>query len=110
MVYGIMEADRFMVIDTEWLEDEFPSLGMFASDVVRNTMGNAVYGTIVDISQATGRANPPTNDYKTEVEHLYDILYRHCSLEEWDPPSLGYFMVISGDYEKDHNEYIPRLN
>lgn len=107
LVYGIMESDRSMVLDDEWFSENYPNLGMFASDVVRNTMGNAVYGTSVGICEATGQVNPPTAESKAEVDRLYEILCQHCEVEGWPKPRLGYFLVISGDYEKDHSEYVP---
>jgi hypothetical protein len=104
-VFGIMETDRSAILDRDWLEEHFPDIGIFASDVVRNTMGNAVYGITVYFS-ADGQALA-TDNVKEEVARLHAVLSKHYESNGQSPPRMAYYLVISGDYEEDHTSYIP---
>ncbi len=53
LVFGVMD-DRDMYLEPNWLEENFPSLSTYASDVVRNYMGNAVYGIQAHLDEKTG--------------------------------------------------------
>lgn len=106
VVYGVMEGDRSQILDQEWLESKYPYMNVFASDVVRNTMGNAVYGYSLDFDEATGQSQP-TDGQKEDVQQLYTFLCEYCRRENLTEPSMGYFLVVSGDYCQDHSEYVP---
>lgn len=109
-VYGVMEGDRNMALDSSWLEEHFPYFYTYASDVVRNYRGNAVYGICVGICQETGQAIA-SDEKKESVQRLYTILCEYCEKSGHDKPSLGYFLVVSGDYEtSDQEEYVPEMD
>ena len=105
-MFGVEEDDRSVMLDPSWLEKHFADMEMCASDVVRNTMGNAVYGYRVIIDIKTGQA-VVDDDSKKRVRELYDILCKHYEKLGCTKPTIGYFQVISGDYEQDHEEYVP---
>ncbi len=112
VVYGVMEGDRNMVLAKDWLEVNFPDVGIFASDVVRNCMGNAVYGCTVRLNAATGQALA-TDAQKECIQMLYTLLENYWKEigtkydTKYDMPRMGYFTVVAGDYEQEHTEYIP---
>ncbi len=106
VVYGVMEGDRNTVLDREWLDTHFPNMSIYASDVVRNTMGNAVYGCTVHLCIMSGHANV-TDEVKEDVQKLYDLLCKHCKESGQSEPMMGYFTAVSGDYEEDHDVYAP---
>ncbi len=109
VVYGVMEGDRNMVLEREWLEINFPQLCIYASDVVRNTMGNAVYGIVGHLDAETGQARIDPED-KKYVQELYSLLVNYCKETGHAKPELGYYTVVSGDYEEDHAVYIPAVD
>jgi hypothetical protein len=109
VVYGVMEGDRSMMLEREWLETNFPQLATFASDVVRNTMGNAVYGITGDMCTATGQVYVDEDDKKC-VQKLYSLLVKYCEDTGHDMPAVGYYTVVSGDYEEEHETYIPAVD
>ncbi len=106
VVYGIMESNRGIALSREWLEDYDIEMSHCASDVVRNYMGNAVYGYIVTLCEETGQARA-TETQKESVERLHTLLCEYCTKNGYDLPRIGYHLVVSGDYETEHYEYTP---
>ena len=47
LIYGWVESDRHRVLSFEWMEEH--NIQLFATDMVRNHAGNAVYGVGVNI-------------------------------------------------------------
>jgi hypothetical protein len=109
VVFGVMEGDRSMVLERDWLEVNFPQLSVYASDVVRNTMGNAVYGITGHLDTETGQVIVAEVDKKC-VQELYSLLVKYCEETGHATPSVGYFTVVSGDYEEEHEAYIPAVD
>ena len=109
VIYGVMEGDRYRILDQEWLESAYPEMDTYASDVVRNIMGNATYGYTLHFDQVTGQAQA-TKSQKETVQQLYTLLCEYCEGEGIPKPDFGYFRVVGGDYEKDHYEYVPDSN
>ena len=54
LVYGVAEGNREDMIDRDWLEENFPSMAIYAKDVVKLCLGEACYGIPCDIDEATG--------------------------------------------------------
>lgn len=106
VVYGVMEGNLSEVLDEEWLESEYPDMCTYASSVVRETMGSAVYGIALELDPTTGQAQA-TEEQKATVQQLYTRICKYCQREGSTEPSIGYFLVVEGDYEKDHREYVP---
>ncbi len=109
VVFGVMESDRSMVLERDWLEVNFPQLSVYASDVVRNTMGNAVYGILGHLDSETGQVIVAEVDKKC-VQELYSLLVKYCEETGHEKPCMGYFTVVSGDYEEEHEAYIPAVD
>jgi hypothetical protein len=109
VMYGIMEGDRCMVLEREWLETNFPEVVLAASDVVRNTMGNAVYGVTVFLDNDTGKASASDAEKKS-IQDLYRILLNYCEETGHAKPLVGYFTVVMGDFEEEHEPYIPTVD
>lgn len=105
VVYGILESNRDQMLDREWLEENFTKIEMYASDVVRNHMGSAIYGYAVYL-RPNGTATA-TEEQKADVQTLYDMICTYCASQDTEPPELGYFLAMSGDYEYEHEEYVP---
>ena len=100
-----------MMLDCEWLAEHFPDIQMWASDVVRNYMGSAIYGYAVYLKRETGMCTVPDKE-KADVEALYERLcthYRAQGVLEEDMPEMGYFLAMSGDYERGNTSYVPNV-
>ena len=109
VIYGILESNRDKIVDSDWLQTNFPSLDTYASDVVRSYMGSAIYGIPVYLDPATGKATVDEED-KANVQRLYDRLctyYNACGATQNDLPELGYHLAMSGDYYSEHEVYVP---
>jgi hypothetical protein len=109
VVFGIQESNRDMMLDSEWLAEHFPNIQMWASDIVRNCMGSAIYGYAVYLQRETGMSTV-SDEEKADVEALYERMcahYRAQGVSEEDMPEMGYFLAMSGDYECEHSSYVP---
>ncbi len=105
-VYGVIENDCNCVLDRDWLEEHFPTLSTYASYVARNTMGTAVYGNMVPFSTTSGQATA-SDELKADVARLFALLCKHSESKGRPFPTMGYFLVVSGDYKEEHDVYIP---
>lgn len=94
-VYGIIDDDncRNMIFD----EDEIETLGLeiYAQDVVRNYLGNAVYGVSVE--------KTASKKQKSSVKDAMDYLKKNY--KNTDKLRMGYFLVIKGNWEVEHEPY-----
>lgn len=97
LVYGVADGTRHRVLSREWLEQNYPDFGIYALDVVRMHMGEACYGVRCSVSRSLG-VFEPTEETKKRAQELYEKL-----VEEGDA-RIGYFNVISGDYDKSQHE------
>ena len=102
LVYGVADGTRHRVLDREWLEENYPEFGVYALDVVRLHMGEACYGVRCKVSRSLGVFDP-TEEEKKQAQELYNIL-----IDGENNARVGYFQVISGDYDKsEHEVYTP---
>lgn len=109
LLYGVLESNRDRIVRRDWLQTYFPSLDTFASDVARTYMGSAIYGIPVYLDPATGAATVNADD-KAVVQVLYDTIctyYRAQGATQNDLPEVGYFLALTGDFECEHEEYVP---
>ena len=105
VVYGVADGTRHRVLDRKWLEENYPEFGVYALDVVRLHMGEACYGVKCKVSRTIGVFDP-TEETKKQVQELYDMLVDYD--DEESNVRMGYFEVISGDYDKsEHEVYTP---
>ncbi len=102
LVYGVADGTRHRVLSREWLEENYPDFRVYALDVVRMHMGEACYGVRCQVSMSYGMFEPTEETIK-QVEELYEKLVDEGNGED---VRMGYFNVISGDYDKSqHEEY-----
>ena len=103
VVYGVADGTRHRVIERSWLEEHYPEFGTYALDVVRNHMGEACYGVRCNVNRTLGVFDP-TEETKKKAQELFDKLVEYDAGE--NNVRIGYFQVISGDYDKsDHEKY-----
>ncbi len=108
LVYGVMDnSDR--LIDSDWLEEHFPEMGRYASDIVRNYMCTPVYGYTCSGDEINGVYQIAMSDEsKAEIKKLYDMICDYNkAIGETNMPAIGYYSVISGDYKTEQYTFIP---
>jgi hypothetical protein len=99
LVYGVADGTRHRVLDWRWLEENYPEFRVYALDVVRMHMGEACYGVRCSVSRSLGMFEP-TEETKNRAQELYDKLVEEGN----EDVRIGYFEVISGDYDKSQHE------
>ena len=103
VVYGVADGTRHRVLERSWLEEHYPEFATYALDVVRNHMGEACYGVRCKVNRTLGVFDP-TEETKKKAQELFDKLVEYDAGE--NNVRIGYFNVISGDYDKsDHEKY-----
>lgn len=112
LVYGIMDKDK-MIIDPDWLSQNFNGCSIYTSDVIRDLTGNAIYGVSVTLNTSDGTISISPKNKKC-VEELYDLLlkyYKDCG-EVDDLPTIGYYNAIHsiGASNAYLTSYIPENN
>lgn len=93
LIYGFQENEENKMIDEEWLEEHYPGINSFASDE------QMFYGFICNMNPETGI--PILSD---GTKRLVKKLYNHKQSNPEKIP-LGFYVVISGEYELDHERY-----
>src|SRR5271163_3030582 len=94
IIYGWKEGNRDSAIDPEWFYDYCPDgiVQVYASDVIRNHIVEAIYGAVCQIDPDTGQLII-SDDYKSTVNYLYlkviESLKKNGSSED-GLPKLGY--------------------
>ena len=101
VVYGVADGTRYRVLDRDWLEENYPEFGVYALDVVRLHMGEACYGVKCKVNRTLGLLDP-TEETRKQVQELFERLGEYDGGE--NNVRMGYFEVISGDYEKSEHE------
>lgn len=106
LVYGFNIGNRNFIIDYDYLADVFPDISQYAGDVVRNYLGEAIYGISCEINKNTGQAII-SDENKEKVKKLYDkyieYLNKHMTQKELKKKKkeiqLCFCLAVSGDYE-----------
>lgn len=97
LIYGIMEDSREKLLDETWLEANYPGVRVFAGDVVRNYMGNAVYGVTCSVDEE-GRVEIHDHTIKAQVDKLAEVM----------KAEIRFHISVYGDYETgQHDRYTP---
>jgi hypothetical protein len=105
IVYGVADGTRYRLLDRSWLEEHYPDFGTYGLDVVRLHMGEACYGVRCKVSRTLGVFDA-TEETKKKAQELFDKLVEYDNGE--NNVRIGYFQVISGDYDKsEHEVYTP---
>lgn len=109
LIYGWMENNTDFMLDIEWLETNYPHIDYYASETIRHHMYNACYGIACKLTEE-GEIIIDEDDKQT-VTHLYNLWCdyhknRHKINKKIKLPNLGYYLVVSGDFEWQHKSYI----
>ena len=70
LIYGFCEGNREFILDANWLRNNFDDIECFALDVVRNHLGEAVYGIRADFVSKTGVASI-SEEKESKMKDLY---------------------------------------
>lgn len=106
LIYGFNMGDRVYIIDNDYLVDVFPDISEYASEVVRNYLGEAIYGISCALDNKTGQAII-SDENKEKVKKLYDKyiehLKKHLTQKDFKKKTekiqLCFHLAVSGDYE-----------
>jgi hypothetical protein len=105
LIYGIRDNNTNLILDESILEEyEAHDIGVYASEVVRCHMCMPIYGYSVGID-VTGQPRQVPDAVKQTLQDLYDRLTLFHEQNGSEKPTLGYFMAVCGDYEKEHSSY-----
>ena len=112
LVYGFNMGDREYIIDCDYLESEFPDIYQYALDVVKNYLGEAIYGISCGLNDKTGQVfisdedkeqvNELYNKYIEYVKTNFDLTYKKLIKKI----KLGFHLAVSGDYLYCHKKLI----
>jgi hypothetical protein len=110
-VYGVRDA-RSHLLDEPWLVGYCEDIEIFAADVVRNHMGNPVYGVRLAVDEATGAVTSPSERIAAKLRALHRaILEHHAAAGLGEAPRLGHFLAMSGDCRSScHVRYRPSMD
>jgi len=108
LIYGFNLNERNIKIDASWLENNYPSISCVASDIVKNYLGEAIYGIHCELDTITGKVTEPTEQEKQMVRELYNkyILYykKNIGQKYINEVQLGYHLAVYGWDDEDHEE------
>jgi len=105
IVYGWNEGNRDFVLDYEWLANYSTNTQIFASDIIRDEPGEAIYGIQCDFD--TDGSISLTNGLKEEVEFLFDLIMKVLPNKQKECV-IGYHKAIAGDMNwEEHIRYVP---
>jgi hypothetical protein len=110
LIFGWREVDRNAIIDPEWLNDKFDGeVEIFAEDIVRNYIGNAIYGVIVSYKSTNDGIVSSTEsaNKKEAITKIFEEIMTLRGIENVEEHALGYHIAMSGDFEICQESYIP---
>ena len=105
VVYGFNFGDRNSKFDSDWLYENYPKVECYAVDIVRNYLGEPIYGVVCDFDRNTGQAIGPSNKEKEIVKSLYNKYIQYLkekNISILDNVELGYHLAVYGWDEEEH--------
>lgn len=109
LVYGFNLNTRDIKFDDDWLYKNYPDIECYARDIVRNYLGEAIYGVRCDIDLLTGKVTgPEEKQEKMVVELYYKYLkyYNKHDIRKYGKGAqdvkLGYHLAVIGWDEEEH--------
>ena len=109
IVYGFNMGNRDLIFDEVWLYKNFEDIECFAVDIVRNHLGEAIYGIQCYINIETGIVNGPIENNKDTIKKLYDKYIDYLRItyksQNYDV-KLGYHLAVRGWDEQEHETII----
>jgi hypothetical protein len=103
LIYGWIENNSDKMLDPEWIETNYPNIGFYASEVVRNHMYSASYG--IECKLTNQGIISVNKEKKQIVQQFYDLWCKYQEKKNNKLPELGYYLVICGDFEWEHTYY-----
>ena len=106
IVYGFNLGTRNLKFDADWLDENYPGVDLYAHDIVRNYLGEPVYGFSCDSDIYTGVISKPSEEQKQMIQNLFHkyMEYMKQNDENTDKIKLGYHVVVYGWDEEVHKE------
>ena len=105
LVYGFNLNNRSIKLDDDWLASNYPMIECYAIDIVRNYLGEAVYGIQCDIDTDTGLVTGPNEEEMQIIKELYNkylTFYRNYQERDIENVKLGYHLAVLGWDEEEH--------
>jgi hypothetical protein len=104
-VYGFMEESYDQMIDSDWLEEQFPGIQIFASGIQKGCMIHAFYGVHARCNRKTGQLSVG-NKNKQLVEDLYKYVKQHGNGDLYG--EIEFSVALDGEYdENEKRKYVP---
>jgi hypothetical protein len=104
IVYGFCEGNSEWLLDSLWLNKNYPKIKIYALDVVKGHLGEACYGITCFLDKVSGEIITNSNDKEKVIEFYNEFIKLYP--EKQYKSQLGYYEVLIGDYDlKCHNEY-----
>ncbi len=71
IVYGFNMGNREYIINQDWMEEFYPKISLYAMDIVRDCLGEAIYGISCKLDTNTGEVSIEPQII-ANVKELYD--------------------------------------
>jgi hypothetical protein len=114
LVYGFNLNTRDIRFDDDWMNSNYPNIECYAIDIVKNCLGEPVYGIECDIDIVTGNITGPSEEEIESLKELYNkyITYYKNNYSENNAENiqLGYHVAVLGWDEENHDQIIPDIN
>lgn len=114
LVYGFNLNRRDVRFDDDWMNSNYPNIVCYGIDIVRNYLGEPIYGIHCDIDTNTGKVSSPSEEDIESLKELYNkyITYYKNNYSENNAENiqLGYHVAVLGWDEEDHEQIIPDIN
>ena len=68
LVYGFNFGDRNSKFDEDWLYENYPGIECYAADIVRNYLGEPIYGVACYFDNVNGKAITPSEEEQETVK------------------------------------------
>jgi hypothetical protein len=108
LVYGFNLERRDIKFDGDWIYDKYPAITCYAVDIVRNYLGEPIYGVPCDLDLLTGKVTQPTEEQEKVVTELYNKYIEYYTKNFGDKYAknikLGYHLAVSGWDEEEHEQ------
>lgn len=104
LVYGFNLNNSSIKLDDDWLADNYPIVQCYAVYIVRNYLGEAVYGIDCNIDTATGVVTSPDEKKMEIIKELYKKYVEYCKncKNPHEGVKLGYHLAVIGWDEEEH--------
>lgn len=106
LVYGFNLNASSIKLDEDWIASKYPLIQCYASDIVRNYLGEPVYGVQCEFDTYTGVIVPPNEEETQMIKELYEKYleyYEQRFGQGGDRVNLGYHVALLGWDEEDHD-------